>query len=65
MPAAVAALHAYDIAFGRWLQRLADDGITPANTVFMIGAEENDQFAGANVVGRNTQPTPTSRAATA
>src|SRR3954464_7546048 len=47
---AVAALHAYDVAFGQWLQRLADDGITPANTVFMIGAEENDQFAGANVV---------------
>src|SRR3954466_1265974 len=56
---AVAALHAYDVAFGQWLQRLADDGITPGNTVFMIGAEENDQFAGANVVGRNTQPTPT------
>jgi len=53
----VAALHDYDTAFGTWLQRLAGDGITPANTEFMISAEENDQFAGANV-GRATQPTP-------
>ena len=29
----------------------------PANTEFVISAEENDQFAGANV-GRATQPTP-------
>jgi hypothetical protein len=53
----VAALHDYDTAFGQWFQRLADDGITPANTLFVIGSEENDQFAGANV-GRATQPTP-------
>jgi hypothetical protein len=54
---AVAALKDYDDAFQTWLQRLAGDGITPANTEFMISAEENDQFAGANV-GRATQPTP-------
>jgi hypothetical protein len=53
----VAALHDYDNAFQTWFARLAADGITPANTVFMIGAEENDQFAGANV-GRATEPTP-------
>jgi hypothetical protein len=53
----VAALHDYDNAFAAWFQRLADDGITPANTLFVIGAEENDQFAGANV-GRATEPTP-------
>src|SRR4051794_18912588 len=53
----VAALKDYDNAFQRWFQRLAADGITPANTEFVIGAEENDQFAGANI-GRNTQPTP-------
>jgi hypothetical protein len=53
----VAALKAYDDAFAKFFQRLADDGITPANTEFMISAEENDQFAGANV-GRATQPTP-------
>ncbi|HJQ50164.1 MAG TPA: hypothetical protein VJ838_06615 [Gaiellaceae bacterium] len=54
---AVASLHAYDNAFNTFFQRLAADGITPANTEFIIGAEENDQFAGANV-GRATQPTP-------
>ena len=53
----VAALHDYDNAFNTWFQRLQADGITPANTEFVIGAEENDQFAGANV-GRATEPTP-------
>jgi hypothetical protein len=47
----------YDAAFQKFFTRLADDGITPANTLFVISAEENDQFAGANV-GRATQPTP-------
>src|SRR4051794_28049112 len=55
---AVAALHSYDNAFQTFFERLAADGITPANTEFVIGAEENDQFAGANAVGRATQPTP-------
>lgn len=48
---------AYDQAFVTFFERLAADGITPANTEFVISAEENDQFAGANV-GRATQPTP-------
>jgi hypothetical protein len=48
---------AYDAAFEKFFQRLAKDGITPANTEFVISAEENDQFAGANV-GRATQPPP-------
>ena len=43
----------YDAAFQTFFQRLATDGITPANTLFVISAEENDQFAGANV-GRAT-----------
>jgi type II secretory pathway pseudopilin PulG len=47
----------YDQAFQTFFTRLAADGITPANTLFVISAEENDQFAGANV-GRATQPTP-------
>ena len=47
----------YDAAFQTFFTRLAADGITPANTLFVISAEENDQFAGANV-GRATQPTP-------
>ena len=48
---------AYDDAFAKFFDRLAKDGITPANTAFVISAEENDQFAGANT-GRATQPTP-------
>jgi hypothetical protein len=47
----------YDDAFNAFLTRLAADGITPENTEFVVGAEENDQFAGANV-GRALQPTP-------
>jgi len=50
------ALH-YDQAFQTFFQRLQADGITPANTLFVISSEENDQFAGANV-GRAFQPTP-------
>ena len=47
----------YDTAFQTFFTRLAAAGITRANTLFVISAEENDQFAGANV-GRATQPTP-------
>jgi hypothetical protein len=47
----------YDAAFEKFFQRLQADGITPANTLFVISSEENDQFAGANV-GRATEPTP-------
>ncbi|MDQ6934736.1 MAG: hypothetical protein M3130_05545 [Actinomycetota bacterium] len=48
---------AYDAAFAKFFKRLAADGINKHNTLFVIGAEENDQFDGANV-GRATQPTP-------
>ncbi len=54
----VANAKAYDDAFAKFFDRLAQDGITPANTEFVISAEENDQFAGANV-GRASTPTPT------
>ncbi len=47
----------YDAAFVKFFDRLAKDGITPANTAFVISAEENDQFAGANAA-RATTPTP-------
>ncbi|HEY5660540.1 MAG TPA: hypothetical protein VIR59_07115 [Gaiellaceae bacterium] len=47
----------YDAAFQKFFDRLAADGITPANTLFVISAEENDQFAGANV-GRANVPSP-------
>jgi hypothetical protein len=55
----VSALHDYDNAFNTFFQRLAADNITPANTEFLISAEENDQFAGANAApGRVVQPSP-------
>jgi hypothetical protein len=47
----------YDQAFQQFFTRLQNDGITPANTLFVISAEENDQFAGANV-GRAIEPSP-------
>ena len=53
----VSTAKSYDDAFATFLTRLAADGITPNNTEFVISAEENDQFAGANV-GRAVQPTP-------
>ncbi len=37
---------AYDEAFATFFERLTADGITPANTLFVINAEENDHFAG-------------------
>jgi hypothetical protein len=49
----------YDQAFQTFFQRLQADGITPDNTLFVISAEENDQFAGANVNRAGAQPTPT------
>ncbi|HEY8301904.1 MAG TPA: hypothetical protein VIG48_08400, partial [Jatrophihabitans sp.] len=48
---------AYDAAFAKFFERLKHDGITPANTLYLISSEENDQFDGANV-GRATTPTP-------
>ena len=42
----VAQLAAYNAAFGKFFARLAQDGITPDNTLFIITADENDHFAG-------------------
>ncbi len=42
----VAQLAAYDHAFDLFFQRLAADGITKDNTLFVITADENDHFAG-------------------
>jgi hypothetical protein len=46
----------YNDAFKVFFQRLADDGITPANTLFVFAADEGDHFNGANV-GRAIAPT--------
>ncbi len=51
-------LAAYNDAFATFFQRLADDGITPSNTLFVITADEGDHFSGANV-GRAVTPSCT------
>jgi arylsulfatase A-like enzyme len=42
----VAQLAAYNEAFGKFFARLAQDGITKRNTLFVITADEGDHFAG-------------------
>ncbi len=55
----VAQAKYYNTAFGTFFKRLAADGITPANTLFVLSSDEGDHEAGANV-GRAIQPTPAS-----
>ena len=43
----VQQLKAYDEAFAKFFDRLADDGITKKNTLFVVTTEEDDHFAGA------------------
>jgi hypothetical protein len=42
----VSQLKAYDSAFDAFFRRLANDGITPNNTLFIVTADEGDHFAG-------------------
>jgi hypothetical protein len=42
----VAALAAYNDAFGKFFTRLAADGINKSNTLFVFTADEGDHFAG-------------------
>src|SRR5580704_2866802 len=42
----VAQLRAYDEAWGKFFTRLASDGITRDNTLFIFTADEGDHFAG-------------------
>jgi hypothetical protein len=53
----IAQAQYYNQAFGTFFQRLAADGITPANTLFVVSSDEGDHVAGANV-GRAIEPTP-------
>jgi len=41
-------LRQYDAAFAKFFARLDNDGITPANTLFFIGTEEDDHVIAAN-----------------
>jgi hypothetical protein len=47
----------FNKAFGIFFDRLAKDGITPKNTLYVFSSDEGDHMAGANV-GRAIQPTP-------
>jgi hypothetical protein len=42
----VAALKAYDTAFGKFFQRLETDGINKSNTLFVFTSDEGDHFSG-------------------
>ncbi len=48
----------WNAAFQVFFQRLADEGITPANSLFVFAADEGDHFNGADA-GRSIQPTCT------
>ncbi len=56
-PCYIAQAQYYNAAFGDFFQRLAQDGITPQNTLFVVSPDEGDHEAGANV-GRAVQPSP-------
>jgi hypothetical protein len=56
-PCYVAQAQYYNQAFATFFARLAADGITPQNSLFLVSADEGDHEAGANV-GRAIQPTP-------
>src|SRR5205085_10630423 len=42
----VAQLKSYDDAFGKFFERLEEDGINSSNTLFAITADEGDHFVG-------------------
>src|SRR5256885_13391778 len=56
----VAALKAYDDAFGKFFTRLASDGINSNNTLFVFTSDEGDHFVGGapSPAGCNGVTTP-------
>ena len=58
----VAALQAYNQAFGTFFNRLASDGINSSNTLFVFTADEGDHFVGGapSPAGCNGVTTPCS-----
>ncbi|HYB63737.1 MAG TPA: hypothetical protein VEC59_00595, partial [Steroidobacteraceae bacterium] len=49
----VAQLQTFDAAFQTFFARLAADGITTENTLFIVTADENDHFAGSGPTPAN------------
>jgi hypothetical protein len=56
-PCYLATAASYDKAFATFFDRLAKDGINASNTLFVVSAEENDHFVGANTL-RASKPSP-------
>ncbi|MGH8400743.1 MAG: hypothetical protein ACRESU_06530 [Gammaproteobacteria bacterium] len=54
----VAAMKNYDDAFAAFFKRLAADGITKRNTLFILTADENDHFAGQQAQNCDGVTTP-------
>jgi hypothetical protein len=54
----VAALAAYNDAFGKFFTRLANDGINQSNTLFVFTADEGDHFVGVTATGCDGVTTP-------
>jgi len=54
----VAQLKSYDDAFAAFFQRLRDDGITKANTLFVFTVDEGDHFVGVTKTGCDGVNTP-------
>ena len=54
----VAALQAYNDAFGKFFTRLANDGINSSNTLFVFTADEGDHFVGVTAKGCDGVITP-------
>ncbi|HEY2228907.1 MAG TPA: hypothetical protein VGI22_14435 [Xanthobacteraceae bacterium] len=54
----VAQLKLFDQAFGTFFTRLANEGISKDNTLFVITADENDHFAGRQLTGCDGVTTP-------
>jgi hypothetical protein len=54
----VAALKSYDDAFAKFFDRLAADGITKKNTLFVFTADEGDHYAGQQAQNCDGVSTP-------
>jgi hypothetical protein len=52
----IAQAQYYNQAFGTFFQRLAADGITPQNTLFILSSDEGDHVVGATVSGDTVTP---------
>ena len=57
-PCYIAQAKYYNDAFGTFFKRLAADGITPRNTLFVVSSDEGDHEAGATSAGPSSPRRP-------